>query len=47
MVDQNLILVWTDAERRIITGADLLGQLLRRIARTAGTREATPAPHMP
>lgn len=47
VVDQDLILVWTDAERRIITGADLLGRLLRRIARTADTREATPAPHMP
>lgn len=47
VVDQDLILVWTDAERRIITGADLLGRLLRRIARTAGSREATPVPHMP
>jgi len=34
VVDQDLILVWTDAERRIITGSDLLGRLLRRIARS-------------
>lgn len=33
VVDQDLILVWTDTERRIITGSDLLGRLLRRIAR--------------
>lgn len=34
VVDQDLILVWTDSERRIITGSDLLGRLLRRIARS-------------
>jgi len=33
VVDEDLILVWTPAERRIITGADLLGRLLRGITR--------------
>ncbi|MBX3734288.1 MAG: DUF21 domain-containing protein [Verrucomicrobiae bacterium] len=33
VIDRDLILVWTPAERRIITGSDLLGRLLRRIAR--------------
>lgn len=32
VIDEDLILLWAD-ERRIITGADLLGRLLRRIAR--------------
>jgi metal transporter CNNM len=31
VVDEDLILVWTDAQRRIITGSDLLGRLLRGI----------------
>lgn len=35
VIDEDLILLWTDAERRIITGSDLLGRLLRRIARPA------------
>jgi metal transporter CNNM len=33
VVDKDLILVWTDTERRIITGSDLLGRLLRGISR--------------
>jgi metal transporter CNNM len=33
VVDEDLILVWTDAERRIITGSDLLGRLLRGIVK--------------
>jgi metal transporter CNNM len=33
VVDRDLILVWVEGNRRIITGADLLGRLLRRIAR--------------
>jgi metal transporter CNNM len=33
VVDEDLILLWTDAEKRIITGADILGRLLRGITR--------------
>jgi metal transporter CNNM len=33
VVDRDLILVWVAGNRRIITGSDLLGRLLRRIAR--------------
>lgn len=33
VIDKDLILVWTERERRIITGSDLLGRLLRKIAR--------------
>jgi hypothetical protein len=33
VIDRDVILVWTDTERRIITGSDLLGYLLRGIAR--------------
>lgn len=33
VVDHDLILVWTDEGRRVITGADLLGRLLRGISR--------------
>jgi metal transporter CNNM len=33
VVDEDLILLWGDAERRIITGSDLLGRLLRGIVR--------------
>ncbi len=39
VVDNDLILVWTPQQKRIITGADLLGRLLRGIA----TRETPPA----
>lgn len=31
VIDEDLILVWTPAEKRIITGSDLLGRLLRKI----------------
>lgn len=37
VIDEDLILLWTDTERRIITGTDLLGRLLRGIARHAPT----------
>jgi metal transporter CNNM len=33
VVDEDLILVWSQAQRRIITGADILGRLLRGITR--------------
>ena len=33
VVDEDLILVWTPPDRRIITGADILGRLLRGIVR--------------
>lgn len=33
IVERDAILVWTDKQRRIITGTDILGRLLRRIAR--------------
>ena len=33
VIDQDLILLWTDTERRIVTGADILGRLLRGIAK--------------
>ena len=39
VIDNDLILVWWK-ERRIITGADLLGRLLRGIA----GKEAIPSP---
>ncbi|WP_155920548.1 DUF21 domain-containing protein [Methylobacter luteus] len=32
VIDEDLILVWEEAQRRIITGSDLLGRLLRKIA---------------
>ena len=35
VVDEDLILVWTGAQRRIITGSDLLGRLLRGIVKTS------------
>ena len=31
VIDDDLILIWTD-EKRVITGADILGRLLRGIA---------------
>jgi metal transporter CNNM len=33
VIDYDLVLVWTADERRIITGADILGRLLRRIVK--------------
>jgi metal transporter CNNM len=38
VVDEDLILLWTDGERRIITGSDLLGRLLRGIVRKADSK---------
>lgn len=32
VVDDDMILYWTDSEKRVITGADILGRLLRDIA---------------
>jgi metal transporter CNNM len=34
VIDEDVILVWSESEKRIITGSDLLGRLLRRIARS-------------
>jgi metal transporter CNNM len=34
VIDADVMLVWTESEQRIITGPDILGRLLRRIART-------------
>jgi metal transporter CNNM len=31
VIDEDVILVWTPAEKRIITGSDVLGRLLRGI----------------
>jgi metal transporter CNNM len=45
VIDEDLILVWGETDRRIITGSDLLGRLLRGIARqapAAGTAPAAP-----
>jgi len=39
VIDEDLILVWVADGRRIITGSDLLGRLLRRIARPTTARE--------
>lgn len=44
VVDNDLILVWTDEGRRIITGADILGRLLRGISRRSDWRFAAVAP---
>lgn len=35
VIDQDLVLYWTDDEKRIITGSDLLGRLLRGIVKRA------------
>ncbi len=42
VIDRDIILVWTDERRRIITGSDILGRLFRRIA--VPTREDPPPP---
>jgi hypothetical protein len=31
IIDKDIVLLWTDNEKRVITGADLLGRLLRGI----------------
>jgi metal transporter CNNM len=36
VIDLDLVLVWTERERRIITGSDILGRLMRRIAQAEG-----------
>jgi len=43
VVDHDLILVWANDQRRIITGADLLGSLLRGIAMVEKVPERTKA----
>jgi hypothetical protein len=30
-IDKDIVLLWTDDQKRVITGADLLGRLLRGI----------------
>ncbi len=35
VIDEDTILVWKQTQRRIITGSDLLGRLLRKIVRPA------------
>lgn len=40
VIDQDLILLWTSSEKRVLTGADILGRLLRGIA----TREMASMP---
>ncbi len=35
VVDQDVVLLWADEEKRILTGADLLGRLLRGIVKVA------------
>jgi metal transporter CNNM len=44
VVDEDLILLWTEKEKRILTGSDLLGRLLRGIARHAPTAHRTGPP---
>lgn len=36
VIDQDIILLWTPSEKRVITGADLLGRLLRGIVSRKG-----------
>ncbi len=43
VIDHDIILVWTDEQRRIITGADILGRLLRGISRRSDWRFAAVA----
>lgn len=45
VIDNDLILVW-GAQRRIITGADLLGRLLRDIVMVEGAKAAVAAPQV-
>jgi hypothetical protein len=33
VIDDDVVLIWTDEEHRLLTGADVLGRLLRGIAR--------------
>lgn len=53
VIDRDMILVWSDDHRRVITGADLLGRLLRGIAqvsqgsRESGSKSSTKSPAQP
>ena len=38
VIDRDIILLWTPLDKRIITGSDILGRLLRGIARQDGTQ---------
>ncbi len=38
VIDVDVILLWTPQHRRIITGSDLLGRLMRRIARVSSAK---------
>ncbi len=42
VIDDDLILLWNRDQRRIITGSDVLGRLLRGIASRRGAAEAAP-----
>ncbi|MDE0571232.1 MAG: Mg2+ and Co2+ transporter CorB, partial [Verrucomicrobiales bacterium] len=33
IIDRDVIIYWTDTDKRIITGADILGRLLKGIAK--------------
>ena len=33
IIDQDVVIYWTENDKRIITGADILGRLLKGIAR--------------
>lgn len=43
VIDEDIILVWDDAEKRIITGSDILGRLLRGIVRNEAALASRPA----
>ena len=45
VVDRDIVLVWSTSERRIITGADLLGRLLRGIVVSKSVVATPPAVH--
>ena len=42
VIENDVILLWTDAAGRIITGRDILGRLLLKIARCAGSPTSSP-----
>jgi hypothetical protein len=47
VIDDDLIVVWTADERRIITGADILGRLMRGISRRADWQYSAVGPTPP
>jgi hypothetical protein len=47
VIDEDLILVWAPGDRRIITGSDILGRLLRGIACNPGIADAVVAEGRP